>query len=141
MKPKPPSNYQVHLEGTIFECPAAAAGFSVVPGTNAQDRQPRMYGMNVGAGKTERRPASLLIGTRLANVDEPSKTMFIMDGHGWFLDTFHTRSESAVGARSFESQAKRHEGQLNVLYCDLHVGQVTPQEIPTNSSKPFWGWK
>jgi prepilin-type processing-associated H-X9-DG protein len=141
MKVKPPSNYQAHLEGTIFECPAAAAGFSVVPGTNPKDRQPRMYGMNVGAGKTERRPQSIIIGTRLPNVEEPSMTMLLMDGHGWFLDTFHTRSESAVGAKSFEWQSKRHDGKLNVLYCDLHVGQVTPQEIPTSSSKPFWGWK
>ena len=141
MKDKPPSNYQAHLEGTIFECPAAAAGFSVVPGTNARDRQPRMYGMNVGAGKKERRPQSIIIGTRPSNVEEPSKTMFIMDGHGWFLDTFHTRSESGIGAKSFEWQAKRHNGHLNVLYCDLHVGQVNPQEIPTESSKPFWGWR
>jgi prepilin-type N-terminal cleavage/methylation domain-containing protein/prepilin-type processing-associated H-X9-DG protein len=141
MKDKPPSNYQAHLEGTIFECPAAAAGFSIVPGTNARDRQPRMYGMNIGAGKVERRPQSIIIGTRLENVDEPSKTMFIMDAHGWFLDTFHARSESTIGAKSFEWQAKRHNGHLNVLYCDLHVGQVNPQEIPSNSSKPFWGWK
>lgn len=141
MKPKPPSHYQAHLEGTIFECPAAAAGFSVVPGTNVQDRQPRMYGMNVGAGKYERRPQSLIIGTRPSNVEEPSKTMFIMDGHGWFLDSFHTRSESAIGAKSFEWQAKRHNGHLNVLYCDMHVGQVTPKEIPSSVNKPFWGWK
>lgn len=141
MKDKPPSNYQAHLEGTIFECPAAAAGFSIVPGTNARDRQPRMYGMNIGAGKKERRPQSVILGTRLANVEEPSKTMFIMDGHGWFLDTFHARSESAVGAKSFEWQAKRHDGHLNVLYCDLHVGQVTPREISTSVDKPFWGWK
>jgi prepilin-type processing-associated H-X9-DG protein len=141
MKDKPPSNYQAHLEGTIFECPAAAAGFSVAPGTNARDRQPRMYGMNIGAGKKERRPQSVILGTRLSNVDQPSATMFIMDGHGWFLDTFHARSESAIGAKSFESQAKRHNGHLNVLYCDLHVGQVTPKQIPTNSNEPFWGWK
>ena len=141
MKDKPPSNYQTHLERTIFECPAAAAGFSVVPGTNARDRQPRMYGMNIGAGKKERRPLSLIIGTRPSNVEEPSKTMLIMDGHGWFLDSFHTRSEAVIGAKSFEWQAKRHNGHLNVLYCDLHVGQVTPQEIPSSVNKPFWGWR
>lgn len=141
MKEKPPSNYQAHLEGTIFECPAAAAGFSVAPGTNARDRQPRMYGMNIGAGKRERRPQSVILGTRLSNVDQPSATMFIMDGHGWFLDTFHTRAESAIGAKSFEYQSKRHNGHLNVLYCDLHVGRVTPKEIPSSSDKPFWGWK
>ncbi len=141
MKEKPPSNYQAHLEGTIFECPAAAVGYSVVPGTNARDRQPRMYGMNIGAGKKERRPQSIIIGTRLDNVQEPSKTMFIMDGNGWFLDSFHTGSESAIGAKSFEWQSKRHNGRLNVLYCDLHVGQVTPQEIPSSVDKPFWGWK
>ena len=88
MKEKPPSNYQAHLEGTIFECPAAAAGYSVAPGTNPKDRQPRMYGMNIGAGKIERRPRSIILGIRLANVQEPSRTMFIMDGHGWFLDSF-----------------------------------------------------
>jgi prepilin-type N-terminal cleavage/methylation domain-containing protein/prepilin-type processing-associated H-X9-DG protein len=141
MKEKPPSNYQAHLEGTIFECPAAAAGFSVAPGTNARDRQPRMYGMNIGAGKRERRPQSVILGTRLSNVDQPSATMFIMDGHGWFLDTFHTRAESAIGAKSFEYQSKRHNGHLNILYCDLHVGRVTPKEIPSSSDKPFWGWK
>ena len=65
--------------------------------------------------------------------------MFIMDGHGWFLDTFHSRSESAIGAKSFEWQSKRHDGQLNVLYCDLHVGQVTPQEIPTNLQQAILG--
>ena len=141
MKDKPPSHYQAHLEGTIFECPAAAAGFSVAPGTNPRDRQPRMYGMNIGAGKKERRPQSIILGTRLTNVDQPSATMFIMDAHGWFLDSFHTRAESAIGAKSFEWQSKRHNGQLNVLFCDLHVGQVTPKQIPSNTSEPFWGWK
>jgi len=133
----PPGARLYHLKNTIFVCPAAVAGYGIPPSTSVNDYQSRAYGMNsVAAGGGSVAAWALPIyPTRLAY---PSKTFLLIDCANPCANMYYT---VASNFKSFSSVRDRHQGHLNVLYCDLHVGSINPEDISKSMEDPFWGYQ
>ncbi len=135
----PPGSRLYHLKNTIFVCPAAVAGQGIPPSTSVNDYQSRAYGMNsVAAGGGSVAGWTLPIyPSRLAS---PSKTFLLIDCADPCGDLYYIYQD-ASNPKSFSSVSDRHQGHLNALYCDLHVGSINPADISKSKADPFWGYQ
>lgn len=135
----PAGSTMYHLKDTVFVCPSAARGNGVDPSAKSNSYTVRSYGMNsVAAG------GGSIAGWRISinplQLAAPSKTFLLIDSAGVCTDMYYVQQPASV-TNSFLYVGARHEGHLNVLYCDLHVGSVKPEEISKSKTDPFWGYQ
>lgn len=128
----PPNSTMYHLKDTVFVCPATEAKLG--PVTSSGSYASRGYGMN-SAGN----PMDWTKPINPVNLVNASQTFLLIDSAAVCTDIYFININE-TNPRSFKSVSSRHNGHLNVLYCDFHVAAIDPGKIPKDVRDPFWAW-